>query len=503
MPSHNLTVARNALWNHAGKLTDYIAWYCSSVLIARGLGVELNGVLAGMVSGIHLLLAVSSVGLEVAINKFLPQLAGDDIASRARKIIRKAALARILLYLGVSAVVILASRWMWGDPLGFSPSILVTLFFYGLLRGLAPLAAMVLIAQWHTDRAAVISGTTRLLELMILVVLYNMGMSLESVILVLTGTFAIQLLGYLMAAKKYWIGQETAVPMRPIWIFGTIFWANTMVDYFLGRQGDILFLTLLSPSTSSAALYDISYSILQAGAMVMTMGFSGVTLAAFARLALGARDSMDRFYGSLVRITSLLMIPVMGFLFVVASDIIQLLYTDAYAGASVVLQVMLLFRITSRLFAGGENADYLLALNKVGDVVWIGVIGAGVTVVMHLILIPRFDVVGAAWAAGVGTLSANALGILRVRQYGSATIQWRTWGIVLGITGAAGLVAHSLPVPGAQPAGILIRGFVYLGLVSGLAMVFRPLEFHDANTVSSISPRLQSVVGRLARSLRE
>ena len=48
MPSQSNSVARSALWNHAGKLTDYIAWYCSSVLIARGLGVELTGILAGI-----------------------------------------------------------------------------------------------------------------------------------------------------------------------------------------------------------------------------------------------------------------------------------------------------------------------------------------------------------------------------------------------------------------------------------------------------------------------
>ena len=503
MPSHSPSVARSALWNHAGRLTDYVAWYCSSVLIARGLGVELNGILAGMMSGVHLLLAFSSLGLEVAVNKFIPQIVGDDIAPRARAIVRRAALVRLLLYLLVAVLFLAGFRWVIGDQAGMTSTALMVLLFYGLFRGLSSLAAMVLVARWHTDRAAVITGATRLFELGVLIVLFNIGMDLLPVILVLTCTLALQVMGYVTAAKEYWVGPETRVPMRPVWVFGSIFWANTVVDYFLGRQGDILFITLLSPHTSSAALYDVAYSILQAGSMVVTVGFSGVTLAAFARLALGERSGMDRFYGSLVRITSFLVIPVLGFLIVSASDIIELLYSDAYAGAAVVLQVLLTLRIVARLFAGGENADYLLALDRVSEIVWIGIVGAGVTIGLHLILIPRFDVVGAAWAAGIGAGSANVLGVLRVRRYGAATIEWRTWGLVVVITAVAGFIVFLLPSSGSTGFDVIARGILFMGCFTGLVMVLRPLERHDSDTVASVSPRLQRTVFRMARKLED
>ena len=120
MPSQSNSVARNALWNHAGKLTDYIAWYCSSVLIARGLGVELNGILAGMMSVVSLVLALSSLGLEVALNKAIPQLLGESIAQRARAIVRRAALARLFLYLLVAGIFILGSGLMRGRSEGFN-----------------------------------------------------------------------------------------------------------------------------------------------------------------------------------------------------------------------------------------------------------------------------------------------------------------------------------------------------------------------------------------------
>lgn len=499
MPSQRNSVARSALWNHAGKLTDYIAWYCSSVLIARGLGVELNGVLASMMSGVHLVLAFSSLGLEVAVNKAIPQLVGDEVAPRVRAIIRRTAAVRVLLYVTIGLLFVLGSRWLLAGEPASAFTTLAVLFLYGLFRGLASLAAVVLIARWHADRAAMINGTTRLLELVVLAVLYRAGMSLEWVVAVLSATCALQLAGYVIAARWDWFGPEQHVRMRPIWIFGTIFWANTVVDYFLGRQGDLLFLTLLSPFASSPALYDVSYSILQAGSMAVTVGFSGVTLAAFARLALSERGRLDQFYNSLVRITTFLMIPLLGFLFVAAPELIGLVYSDAYSGAAVVLQVMIAFRIFARLFAGGENADYLLAVDKVTELVGIGVVGAGVTVALHLILIPRLDVIGAAWASGLGTLAANGLSIARVRRHGSAQIQYRTWGIMVVTGTVAGGVVSLLPPSGSHIADLVVKGVVFPALIVGLAMLFRPLRQVDADSAASLSSGFRTVLSRFAR----
>jgi hypothetical protein len=58
---------------------------------------------------------------------------------------------------------------------------------------------------------------------------------------------------------------------------------------------------------------------------------------------------------------------------------------------------MLGLRILTRLF-GGENSDYLLALDKVGELVVLDIVG-WVSIVLCLILIPRFDVMGQPWQA--------------------------------------------------------------------------------------------------------
>jgi len=502
MDHRNRHIARSAVWNHAGKLVDYIAWYCSSVLIARGLGVDQNGVLAGAMSAVHLVLAVSSLGLEVATNKFLPQLNGDETLPRARGIVRRIARARFALYLIVSMIFLIVLIVTIGDRLGNLRACLPILMIYGLGRAFAPLAAAVLVAHFRTDRTALVGGSTRLLELIVFFVLYRSGLSLQTTLLVVTGTVALQVVGYVAAARKYWTGTSIPVPMRPIWTFGVLFWANSLVDYFLGRQGDILFLTLLGGGPKPAALYDVSYSVLQAGSMALTVGLSGVTLSAFAQLALGNRTSMDQFYGSLVRITSFLVVPALGFLFVVAPDLIHFLYSDKYAGAAVVLQVMLMLRIIARLFAGGENADYLLALDRVGELVVIGLSAAGITILLHVLLIPRYGAVGAAWAGGIGALCANIFAVSRVRRHGTARIEWRLWGLVCGMTLVSGCAVFFLSVGSGDFVRILIKGALFVVIVFPLALFLRPLEARDAYAVSAISRSLHAVVARLSHTER-
>ena len=199
--------------------------------------------------------------------------------------------------------------------------------------------------------------------------------------------------------------------------------------------------------------------------MAVTVGLSGVTLSAFSQLALGSRISMDQFYGSLVRITSFLVVPALGFLFVVAPDLIHFLYSDRYAGAAEVLQVMLMLRILARLFAGGENADYLLALDKVGELVVVGLSAAGITILLHLLLIPRFGAMGAAWGGGIGALCANMFAVFRVRRHGTVRIEWRTWGMVSGMTIAAGSAIFFLSAGSGDFTRILIKGGLFVVIV--------------------------------------
>lgn len=485
-------IARSAVWNHLGKVTEFALFFMSTVVVARGLGVEANGSLAGILSFVQLIIVLSSAGIEVSVNKFLPQEGVPN--SGTRFVMNRLLRLRVGLYLVVSGVALVAVWILRSEWKAFLGLIIVL----GLLRGLAPLLAMLLIARFRTGRAAAVGILVRSAELIALIAI-GAPLTIVGVLTVLAAGSALQVLGYAFASRIEWAGPLQPAPVMPVVAFGMVFWLNTIIDYFLGRQGDVMFLTYLRPESSSASLYDVAYSIVQIGMMALTVGLGGVVLAAMAQYAASDRSRMKLLYHVAVRLTSVLAIPMLAFLAVAAPDLIALVYSGAYAGAADVLRILICFRIVSRLFAAGENADLLLALGMVWPVVRIGVVAACVTVGMHLLLIPGWGAAGAALASGTGVLVANALGGFTAIREGGVELQWRAWlrTVFPALSAAAG--TFLLPQSDMLLPDIGLRAVVFFGLFGSLLAVTRPLQNHDLDALQAAFGRLPRVLGLIVQ----
>ena len=272
MPHPAPSVARSALWNHLGKVGDYALMYVASVLIARGLGVELYGRYAALISVLHILLVASSFGLEVALTRHCAALTGDSVAERIRFLFRRSVGVRIALF-ALATIIGLIILTVTGR-LSISTDAGVILLFtgYALSRALLPLSVAVLTARFRTDRVAILSLVGRVLEITGLLIASSHGLSLPGVLSVLCTAGLIQILLHLAWCSGNWWGKEVALPLAPVMLFGGVFWMNTLLDYFLGRQGDIALLALLGGDPAATSRYDVSYSLMQAGAMIATLG---------------------------------------------------------------------------------------------------------------------------------------------------------------------------------------------------------------------------------------
>lgn len=489
--STSRNIARSAIWNHVGKVAEYALFYFSMIVVARGLGVEKNGHLAGLLSVVQLLIVLSSAGIEVSLNKYLPQAGGTNAGTRY--LVVRLLLVRLGLYAAVCGLamfvfpVVMPSRSKdWADFL----SLMIVL---GLLRSAAPVLGMLLIARFRTPQAATVGVLARSAELSALFFVGS-AITIPVVLVILVAGSAMQVAGYAITARAEWVGESRRISVVPVVTFGAVFWLNTIIDYFLGRQGDVMFLTFLRPESSSASLYDVAYSIVQVGTLALTAGFAGVSLAAMSQFAVNDRARMNALYGVVVRITSLLTIPVLAFLIVVAPELLRLLYSDKYAGAVDVLRIILGLRIASRLFATGENADYLLALGRVWRVVGIGMIAACATITMHFILIPRWGATGAAWAGGVGVLLANVLGGLSVHRLGGVPLQWRTWIRIMAATLVAVVASLLIPHFAIPFLHIVLSAVAFFIVFALLTAAFRPLHREDMDTIRAV---LRSLAGPL------
>ena len=500
MPSPTPSIARSALWNHLGKMGDYVLMYVGSIILARALGIDAYGRYAALVSGIHVLLALSSFGLEAALTRHIASFQGQGELERTRFLARRGLGMRFVLFLAAAIVgaAVAATRGWFGSPA--ETLLLVLVAGYGLTRALVLVAVTVLTARFRTGPAAIISVIGRLVEVTGFLIGTSHGLSIPMTFGIFLASGVLQILLHVTWCNDVWFGEVTPVPLRPVMVFAGVFGINAIVDYFLGRQGDIALLALIGGDPAATSRYDVSYSLLQAGAMVATLGLSGVSLAALSRFPPGDEHARRQLYAVLVRVNSFMTIPVLGFLFFTAEDILSLLYGGPFVSAAPVLRVLLLLRIIARIFAGGENADLLLSMDRVRPLVMIGLVAAAVTIALHVLLIPLYAAEGAAVASGSGAMTANILGYAYVRRVLGSGLEWRSWLSLTGATVAAGGVAWYL-LPDAQGIPLIALKLTIFAVVWFLcAMAIRPVEQQDGEALGRVLPFLRAPLGLLARS---
>jgi O-antigen/teichoic acid export membrane protein len=480
---------RSALWNHAGRILEYILMYLTSVLIARGLGVLENGTFVGLFSASQLLLVLTSFGLEVSLNKHLPQIGGQSRDKCIRYVLRRMLLVRVLALLSF-AVVLYVAKHFFSD---YFPSLLSeyiwVLLVYTSVRSVVSLFAVVLTADLQTRATSGINVVTKVLEVVLIGLMVSSEMTTMKVFTIFLSTGTLQLSAYVVAAKFQLFGRIERQTVSSIIAFGGIYWINTVGEFFLGRQGDVLLLTLLLPNSTQASLYDVAFAVSQLASLSMTIGLGGITLATSAKLALRESELLERFYGFMIRMTSLLSIPLYAFILFNATSVLFVLYSSKYVAAAGLIQGIAAFRIAGRLFGGPENAEFLLSRSRVTKLVGIGVIGAFVNVGLDLVLIPRMNAMGAVVGSGCANLIVNLLGALAVYRSSSAKMQWQFWLKVVAVTGAASLVCNVVFTP-QSPAMIVLQVLVYLVLSVSLLLLVKPLTIGDREWLSRIDNRL-------------
>ncbi|MBX2991723.1 MAG: oligosaccharide flippase family protein [Bacteroidetes bacterium] len=488
----------SAIWNHGGRILEYLLMYITSIVIARGLGVEENGRFVGLFSLSHLILVFCSLGLETSLNKFIPQLADEHANKQAAYMLRMSLLIRGAAFLAAVVLFSIVIRMFTVPFLERNSDVLVIVLLFTGARSLFPLFAMVLTAQLRTALTARINLVIRVIELAGILILTQMQFTVFALFILFFSTSIMHGVAYAMFSRVNIVRDVASVDMKPIVTFGGIYWMNTIVDFVLGRQGDVLFLTSLLPDTSQGGLYDVAYSIAQIASIAMTVGLSGVTFATFARLAVEDQSSMNRFYAFSIRIISLLTIPLYTFIIFHAEAIVAILYSPQYASSAPLVQGILVFRIASRLFGGPENGEYLLSRGRVATLVSIGVVAALVNFGLNILLIPTLGASGSVIASGCGNLLVNLLGALMVSRISQNRLQIVYWAGLVSVCCIPALICAYV-LPSDSISSLIFAASLYGALLIGGLVLLKPLTQTDKDWLAKIDGRMATILRLFTR----
>jgi O-antigen/teichoic acid export membrane protein len=172
--------------------------------------------------------------------------------------------------------------------------------------------------------------------------------------------------------------------------------ALILLDVIVWQRSELLFLGRLS-SASQISFYAVPFALTERVADLIPGAVLGVLLPglAFAQASADPTRFVAVFKEAL-RYLGILTVPITVVGIALAPFVIWVLYGDGYAPAATVLQILLVSVVFGVL--GQASRSALLGLEAQGWLLKTGIVAAALSIVLDLLLIPRWGALGAAIA---------------------------------------------------------------------------------------------------------
>jgi O-antigen/teichoic acid export membrane protein len=239
------------------------------------------------------------------------------------------------------------------------------------------------------------------------------------------------------------------------------------------RRSEVFFLERYS-TDAEIALYSIVFSVVTALVQVPTAMASAVSPAVATLFGAGAVERIRSGYERALRLLVLATLPLTAAGLSVGPALLRAVYGDEYRGTGPVLVIVML--IFPLIAVGGLAGALLTGIGRLRLLLGASAAAAATDIVLSLVLVPRYDAVGAAlanagaqialaalllgsvyWLAGSVRLEAGAMARATLAALATGAVGW----------GAVRLLGD---VPGVVAGAVLGTG-VFLGLAAGLRIV--------------------------------
>jgi O-antigen/teichoic acid export membrane protein len=496
-------VVTGGLWTILGGALPQVQLLVLSVVAARFLGPDGMGrqSLIAFV-GISTVL-VATAGLPESLSRFVGELLG------ARKGGVALGLYRWTWRVEAVAAIIAAASLVALGLFGSEPTLAWVLV--GVASGLAVLQtvpqALLTGAQRWRD-ATIVGLIIGLAAVPALIALLALGGGI-------TGFFAVEVVA--VAINLAWTNRlarrvaahlpapERASPelRRRFLGFAGMSTVHVMIQYVVWTRSELLVLNHVSPD-AQIALYSIAFASV-AGLARIPEAIALVTMPAVATLiGAGELHRVRAGYWRAMRLLLFMTPPVFAGAVFTGPALISLAYGDAFSGAGEVLLVLLGPLLVLPLIT--TSTALLFAFARLRFLLTMGILATVVDVTLAILLIPRFDALGAAIANGAAQLTAGLPCLwLAARLNAPVEIAWGPLlrGVVLALA-VGGVAGATLLALGDGAAGALGAVFAGLVLFVLLAPVVRPLPSSDVAWLAGAlegEGRLRRPLARMIRRL--
>jgi len=481
-------VSRGLLWNQVSRVVELAASYVSSIFVARALGAVEFGTYSIALSVVTLTYFSTSLGLNEILNVHVPRLAEwpRRVAYLLRGALRVRAGVALALALGL---------WLAAPAIdaGFHHTGLVPVLraaaLYVFFYNVSLLFEYFLVGSLQVPRVSRARVMVQVLNLGVAYAAMREHWHAPLLFLTMSATSALGLVWLAWGARAALRLPGQAFDLAPLRKFGLMLWATNFVNFFLGRQADILLIGYYRPHTDEAGCYSVASMLAMLCASALLMGTEGVSLAAFSELDQRVdRESLGRLWTLHVKADLLLSVPLLVLGATLAQSIIGVLYSSGYASAVPMLVAYAGVWVVARALGGGTNMTVLYAMNQPRLPLLIYGASGVFNLTANLVFVHWWGARGAILGTGLAMAGSSLVsGALVMRRTGARL----PLGLVLKLALPALLVyaaVHWIPVHGML--GLVAAGVAGLAVYGVALRLVRPLDDTDRRLLSRLDRRL-------------
>jgi O-antigen/teichoic acid export membrane protein len=483
---HSTQFARNSIFGTIAGVSSALASFLASVIVAHLLGVEQTGAFTYALWIVTLTTTIAQLGVPLSLARYLPELmaAGEQEQGRrlAAFLIRPLVLASLVLLAGFAAY----AAWVWteGPDSDFEP---ITWLLIGVACALQTLANFTvgnLQGVQRFDRLALLTIASVILQLACI----TGGSMSFGVVGGLGGYCAGSVVTAAYCAS--FIRRDARLPgeLRTRVIRYALFaWGGALGSAFVWSRAEVFFLQR-SVGSEAVGLFTVGLTLSNLaiqGPMLLSTALLPYFAESYGKNAL---ERMRVAFAAAMRLMAFLTLPACFGLAAIMPALLPLLYGRAFAGAVPVATVLTCSAaiggtgfVGAHLTNGMDRSDFIFVS---------GLLGAALSIIAGLTVIPTFGLLGAALARASIQAFSFALGSWFITRRLQCPMPFRALGRLLIAALLCGLVARAcllLPSPiMALPAAIGAGALVY----AVAARTLGALPRQDIERLCSLNQRL-------------
>ena len=443
-----------------------------------------------------------SFGFEGALNVHLPLL--SDNLPKVRYLFQTLLKRRIFSVVLFFLIILIAGhfieeKWL-PDNIENLGRYLPLAILCGSISLLSGLLSIVLVAQFKAKYFSMVRIFFLISSLAVYAYLLINGFGIREILWATIATSFFAMLVYSFGCRDLLFGSSQRFSLNNIHKFGLTIWCNNIVASFLGKELDVIVMSLYGISAIQIGFYNIAFVLTSYVRMVVSRGMSGVLQSAYSTAyKRGGIRSLRKWWAITIKFQIVVVAPGVLTLILFAGNIFEVFLPD-FRDATEILQITGAFIWVHTVLGGGTHITAFYAVGKEKTVLLTRMIAGLLNLLLDIILIYFYGVTGAIVATGVALVVVGILELGLSFHFLKATYPTRFF-LKFGLCSLFSATV-SWPFIGGNLVSLILCSFVFLISYVCAAWIVKPFDARDIEQIRNGSQHLGSFLTFFCRDAK-